>query len=50
MRCALLAPPPNCSAGVGQVVLQVAGEARCKMAVGVEKQSIPAEFAKVQPR
>lgn len=34
-------------AGVGQIVVHVAGTSRCKKAVGIECADVPAKYAKV---
>ena len=44
--CVYLEPPPPVSAGVGQIVLQVAAKVGCKC-YGLEKADIPAKFARV---
>ena len=44
----LLTPFTNFIPGVGQVVLQVSGEARCIDSWGIEKQDIPCSYAKVR--
>ncbi len=33
--------------GVGQVVVHVAGDSRCKKCVGIEKAEIPSKYADV---
>lgn len=37
----------SCFVGVGQIVLQTAAQSMCKLSYGIEKRSIPHEYAMV---